>query len=153
MALVSPFQGYNVSAEGGKLPEVIDAAWCTGNFFSLLGVQPMLGRGFTADDDKPGAAATAILSAGFWKRRYGADPAIVGKTIWLDAKPYTIIGVLPAAFVYSGAFGGNTVQLWTPVNHEAPSSLLHTYGDHEFQVAARLAPGISLAALESRLDA
>jgi predicted permease len=153
MALVSPFQGYNVSAEGGKLPEVIDAAWCTGNFFSLLGVQPMLGRGFTADDDKPGAAATAILSAGFWKRRYGADPAIVGKTIWLDAKPYTIIGVLSAAFVYSGAFGGNTVQLWTPVNHEAPSSLLHTYGDHEFQVAARLAPGISLAALESRLDA
>src|SRR5450631_734083 len=80
MAMVSPFQGYNVSSEGSKLPEVIEAAWCTGNFLSLLGVQPMLGRGFTADDDRPGAPATAILSASFWKRRYGSDPAIVGKT-------------------------------------------------------------------------
>jgi MacB-like periplasmic core domain len=120
MAMVSPFQGYNVSAEGGKLPEVVEAAWCTDNFFSVLGVQPMLGRSFTADDDKPGAAATAIITAGFWKRRYGSDPAIAGKIIWLDAKPYTIIGVLPATFVYSGAYGGNADQIWTPVKHEAP---------------------------------
>lgn len=153
MAMVSPFQGYNVSAEGGKLPEVVQAAWCTDNFFSLLGVQPMLGRAFTADDDRPGAAATAIITAGFWKRRYASDPTIIGKTIWLDAKPYTIIGVLPPTFVYSGAFGGNADQIWTPVKHEAPASLLTTYGDHEFQVVARLAPGISLATLTSRLDA
>ena len=83
MALVSPFQGYNVSGEGGKLPEVVEAAWCTDNFFSLLGVQPMLGRSFTADDDKPGAPATAMITAGFWKRRYASDPAITGKTMWL----------------------------------------------------------------------
>ena len=153
IALVSPFQGYNVSAEGGKLPEVVEAAWCSNNFFSLLGVQPMLGRGFTAEDDHPGAAATAILSAGFWKRRYASDPAIVGKTIWLDAKPYTIIGVLPSTFVYSGAFGGNADQIWTPVRHEAPAALLSDYGDHEFQVVARLAPGVSRATLEARLRA
>jgi predicted permease len=153
MALVSPFQGYNVSAEGGKLPEQVNAAWCSANFFPLLGVQPTLGRAFTADDDRPGAPATAILSAGFWKRRYAADPAVVGKTIWLDARPYTIVGVLPSTFVYSGAFGGNTDQIWTPVGHDAPPSLLKTYGDHEFQVVARLAPGVSLAALEARLDA
>jgi len=153
MAMVSPFQGYIVSSEAGKLPEQVDAAWCTGNFLSLLGVQPVLGRGFTADDDRPGATATAVLSASFWKRRYGADPAIVGKTIMLDAKPYTIIGVLPPSFVYSGSFGGNTVQVWTPVRHEAPAFLLQTYGDHEFQVVARLAPGVTLAALESQLAA
>jgi len=153
MAMVSPFQGYMVSSEAGKLPEQVDAAWCTGNFLSVLGVQPALGRGFTADDDRPGATATAVLSASFWKRRYGADPAIVGKTIMLDAKPYTIIGVLPPSFVYSGSFGGNTVQVWTPVRHEAPALLLQTYGDHEFQVVARLAPGVSLAALESQLAA
>jgi predicted permease len=151
MAMVSPFQGYIVSSEGGKLSEQIDAAWCTGNFLSLLGVQPTLGRGFTADDDRPGATATAILSSGFWKRRYGADPAIVGKTVMLDAKPFTIIGVLPASFTYSGAFGGNTVQVWTPVRHEAPASLLQTYDDHEFQVVARLAPGVTLAAFQSQL--
>jgi hypothetical protein len=153
MAMVSPFQGYNVSAEGGKLPEVVEAAWCTHNFFSLLGVQPMLGRAFAADDDRPGAAATAIITASFWKRRYASDPAIVGKTIFLDAKPYTIIGVLPATFVYSGAFGGNADQVWTPVKHEAPDSLLKTYGDHEFQVVARLAPGVTLAAFEKQIDA
>lgn len=153
MAMVSPFQEYNAAAEGGKLPEVVEAAWCTDNFFSLLGVQPMLGRGFTADDDSPGAPATAIITAGFWKRRYASDPAIVGKTLWLDAKPYTIIGVLPATFVYSGAFGGNADQVWTPVKHEAPDSLLKTYSDHEFQVVARLAPGVSLATLTARLDA
>jgi predicted permease len=153
MAMVSPFQGYNVSAEGGKLPEVVEAAWCTDNFFSQLGVQPMLGRAFTAEDDSAGAPATAMITAGFWKRRYASDPAIAGKTIWLDAKPYTIIGVLPATFAYSGAFGGNADQIWTPVRHEAPDWLLKTYGDHEFQVVARLAPGVSLTTLAARLDA
>jgi putative ABC transport system permease protein len=153
MALVSPFQGYNVSGEGGKLPEVVEAAWCTDNFISLLGVQPMKGRSFTPDDDRPGAPATAMITANFWKRRYASDPAITGKTIWLDAKPYTIIGVLPATFVYSGAFGGSADQIWTPVRHEAPASLLHTYGDHEFLAVARLAPGVSLATLAARVDA
>ena len=153
MAMVSPFQAYNVSAEGGKLPEKLDAAWCTWNLFPMLGVSPALGRSFTADDDRPGAAATALISASFWKRRYGGDAAIVGKTIWLDARPYTIIGVLPSSFVYSGSFGGNTVQVWTPVNHEAPPYLVSTFEDHEFQVIARLNAGISLAALTSQLDA
>lgn len=153
MALVSPFQGYNVSGEGGKLPEVVEAAWCTDNFFSLLGVQPMLGRSFTPDDDRPGAPAAAMITASFWKRRYASDPAITGKTIWLNAKPYTIIGVLPSTFVYSGAFGGSADQIWTPVRHEAPASLLQTYGDHEFLAVARLAPGVSLATLAARVDA
>jgi len=153
MALVSPFQGYNVSGEGGKLPEVVEAAWCTDNFFSLLGVQPMMGRSFTPDDDKPGAPSTAVITANFWKRRYASDPAITGKTIWLDAKPYTIIGVLPSTFVYSGAFGGSADQIWAPVRHEASASLLHTYGDHEFLAVARLAPGVSLATFAARVDA
>jgi predicted permease len=153
MALVSPFQGYNVSAQGGKLPEKVAASWCSSNFFLLLGIHPMLGRDFTADDDRAGAEATAILSGGFWKRRYGADPAIVGKTIWLDAKPYTIVGVLPSDFVYSGTFGGGGAQIWTPVRHEVPPELLRDYVDHEFQVVARLAPDASMRALEARLDA
>ena len=153
MALVSPFQQYNVSGEGGKLPEVVEAAWCTDNFLSLLGVQPMMGRSFTPDDDRPGAPATAMITANFWKRRYASDPAIVGKTIWLDAKPYTIIGVMPPTFVYSGAFGGANDQIWTPVKHEAPASLLNTYGDHEFLAIARLAPGVSLTSLAERVDA
>jgi putative ABC transport system permease protein len=82
-----------------------------------------------------------------------SDPAITGKTIWLDAKPYTIIGVLPSTFVYSGAFGGSADQIWALVRHEASASLLHTYGDHEFLAVARLAPGVSLATFAARVDA
>src|SRR5579863_8311931 len=115
MAMVSPFQNYNVSAEGGKLPERIDAGWCTWNFFSTLGVQPALGRSFSAGDDRTEASATVILSHSFWKRRYAGDPAIVGKTIWLDARPYAVIGVLPQDFQYNGGFGGKTVRAWTAI--------------------------------------
>jgi len=153
LTVVSPFQDYNVSAEGGRLPEKIRAAWSTWDFLPVLGIQPALGRSFTAQDDRPDAAATVMLAHGFWMRRYNGDPAIVGKTIWLDAKPYTVIGVLPAAFIFSSAFGGNTVQVWTPVRHEAPPWLLTTFEDHEFLVVGRLRPGTTLTMLVGELDA
>ncbi len=100
MAFLSPWQSYNLSAEGGKLPEEIDASWCSWNFFPTLGVEPILGRSFSADDDRPGANATVLLSFQFWKRRYSGDQGIVDKTIWLDARPYTVIGVLPESFSF-----------------------------------------------------
>jgi predicted permease len=153
LAMVSPWQGYNVSSEAGKLPEQVDAAWCSWNFFPTLGVTPAIGRGFTAEDDQPGAEATVILSSAFWKRRYSSDRSIVGKKIWLNASPYTVIGVMPSSFVYSGSFGGGNAQVWTPVAHEAPSWLMITYEDHEFLVIARLLPGKTLTGLLSQLNA
>ena len=153
MALVSPWQQYNVSAEGGKLPEKIDAAWCSWNLFQTLGVAPALGRGFTASDDRPEAEATVILSASFWKRRYSGDTSILGKNIWLGAKPYTVIGILPSTFMYAGAFGDNTAQVWTPVAHEVPPDMLTTVEDHEFIAIARLQPGVTLSGLLSQLNA
>jgi predicted permease len=153
MAFLSPWQSYNLSAEGGKLPEEIDASWCSSNFFPTLGVQPILGRNFSADDDRPGASATVLLSYPFWKRRYSGDPAIVDKTIWLDARPYTVIGVLPESFSFLSKMVGSPVQVWTPLNHEAPPSLLKTYEDHEFLVTARLINGSTLPALLERLKA
>jgi predicted permease len=153
MALVSPWQDYNVSAEGGKLPEKVDAAWCSWNFFSLLGVSPALGRTFTAADDSRNSEATVILTAPFFQRRYSSDPAIVGKRIWLDAKPYTVIGVMPSSFVYTSSMGGNTLQVFTPVGHEAPGDLLSAFDDHEFLVVARLLPSVTLSALVSQLNA
>jgi putative ABC transport system permease protein len=153
LALISPFQEYNVSAEGGNLPEHLDAGWCSWNFFSILGVELQLGRDFSADDDRPEAPATVILANNFWKRRYSGDPAIVGKTIWLDAKPYTVTGVLPATFSYTGAFGGNNQAVWTPVRHDAPLPLLSMFGDHEFIVIGRLLHGTTLPALVDQLSA
>jgi putative ABC transport system permease protein len=153
MALVSPWQQYNVSSEGGKLPEQIDAAWCSWNFFSTLGVTPAVGRNFTAADDRPDAEATVMLSAAFWKRRYNGDPAIIGNRIWLDARPHTVIGVMPPSFAYSSSISGNTAQVWTAVGHEAPAELLHTFENHEFLVIARLLPGTMLDGLLSQLNA
>lgn len=153
MALISPFQDYNVSAEGGQLPEKVDAAWITANFFSTLGVEPALGRNFSPSDDRPEAEATAILSHSIWKRRYGGDPNVVGRTIWLDARPYTIIGVMPESLVFLGPFSSGKIQVWTPVSHEAPRWLMGTFEDHEFVGIARLAPGATLRQLLDRLDA
>lgn len=153
MAMVSPWQDYNVSDEGGKLPEKIDAAWCSWNFFSTLGVEPELGRGFTVEDDRPSAPAAVMLTHSIWMRRYGSNRGIVGKTIWLDSKPYSVIGVLPASFVYSSAFGGNTIQLWTTVGHEAPPSLLSKFDDHEFLVLARLLQNTTLSGIVAQLSA
>ena len=149
MALFSPWQGYNVSASGGQLPESIRAAWISWNLFRVLGVAPALGRDFLPSDDRPNAQATAILSNSFWKRRFGADPAIVGKTIYLDASPYTVIGVMPASFYWN--FNSKN-QLWTPAAHEAGTFLMNTFEDHEFLVVARLAPGATLAGLVNQVD-
>jgi MacB-like periplasmic core domain len=80
----------------------------------MLGVEPAWGRFFDANDDRPEADAAVVLSWGLWKRRYGGDPKILGQTIRLDAKPYTVIGVLPAG----SEFPEPTVELWTPFFHE-----------------------------------
>ncbi len=151
LALVSPFQEYNVSGEGGRLPEKVRAAWASWDLFSILGVTPQLGRSFVEADDRPDAPATVILTNNFWMRRYSGDPAIVGKSIWLDAKPYTVIGVMPATFVFSSSFGGRKLQLWTPVRHEAPPFLLKTCEDHEFIIIARLLHGTQLSTLVEQL--
>jgi len=153
MALISPFQNYNVSAEGGQLPEKVDAAWVSANFFSTLGVQPMFGRSFSPSEDSQEAEATAILSYSFWKRRYGADPNVIGRKIWLGAKPYTILGVMPESFVFLGPFSSGKIQVWTPVSHEAPGWLMKTFEDHEFIGVARLADGVTLPQLLNNLDA
>lgn len=152
MAIVSTWHQYNLSAEGGKLPEKVDAAWCSGNFFSVLGVTPALGRLFTGDDDRRGTAAAVVLSDPLWRRRYNSDPGIVGKTIWLDARPFTVIGVLPSWFVYEGKYGGGTDQLWTTANHEAPPGFMASFDDRGFVAVARLLPGETLSRLVGQVS-
>jgi predicted permease len=153
MAIVNTWQVYNVSAEDGQFPEKIDAAWCSGNFFSMLGVTPALGRSFTEADDHPGAEATVVLSNPFWKRRYSGDTKILGGKIWLDARPYTVIGVLPVSFNYEGPFVVGKTQLWTAVGHEAPPPVLRSFDEHAFVVVARLMSGTTLGGLLSQLNA
>ena len=105
---------YDLAGAGDQLPEVVGAQMGSWKLFPLLGVKAALGRFFTASEDQPGANATVVLTWGLWKRRYGGDPGIVGRSILIDAKAYTVVGILPAWFTWPDA----KVQLWTPLYHE-----------------------------------
>lgn len=139
---------YNLSSSNGQLPEHIKAEAASWGALPLLGVQPAYGRLFTANDDRWGASETTVLTWGFWKRRYGGDPSIIGKTILLDAKPYTVIGILPAWFQYPNP----RIQLWTPVYPEAPPQMMQSHDAHNFNVIGKLKPGVTLAAAQANLS-
>jgi predicted permease len=131
---------YDLAGDGGQLPELALAHTASWNLFPLLGVQPALGRLFTADDDRPEATATVVLTWSLWKRRYGGDPAVLGKAILLDARPYTVIGILPAWFTYPDS----KVQLWTPLYHEKSRGLMVLHEAHNFDVIGLLKPGVTI---------
>ncbi|HVN10326.1 MAG TPA: ABC transporter permease [Patescibacteria group bacterium] len=147
LAIQSSGDEYNLSGAGGQLPEKIRAATCSWNLFATLGVEPAVGRSFTAKEDSPAANGTVILSWGLWKRRYGGDHAILSKTIRLDAKPYTVVGVMPAWF----AFPDQSAQLWAPIYHEQPGEEMRSLGSHSFEVIGRLKPGVGAVQAEAEL--
>ncbi|HKW31454.1 MAG TPA: ABC transporter permease [Candidatus Acidoferrum sp.] len=139
LAIYSARVEYNLSGTSGQLPEKIRGAECSWELFPTLGVEPALGRGFTAEDDSPSANGTVVLSWALWKRRFGGDSSILNQTIRLDARSYTVIGVMPAWFT----FPQQRVQLWTPVYHEESSQNMQAVGDHEFKAVGRLKPGVA----------
>jgi predicted permease len=142
------WRSYNLSGTQGQLPETLQAADFSWNMLPLLGVEPALGRNFTVADDRPSANGTVILSWGLWKRRFGGDPSILNRTILLDAKAYSVIGVMPASF----AIPSTAVQLWTPIYHEESPAMMQALDDHEVQSVGRLKPGASLPAAIAELS-
>jgi putative ABC transport system permease protein len=138
LALIQNSQ-VGLSGSGGQLPENLSSAECSWDLFTTLGVRPALGRDFTSADDSLSANGTAVLSWGLWKRRFGGDPGIVNQTIFLDAKPYTVIGVMPSWFT----FLTSETQLWTPVYQEKPEKLMNAIDNHMFRVVGRLKPGVT----------
>jgi putative ABC transport system permease protein len=130
---------FGLSGSGGQLPEKLTGAAMSWNLLSTLGVQPAMGRDFTAGDDTPAANGTVMLSWSLWKRRFAANPAILNQAIYLDAKPYTVIGVMPDWF----AFPEPDTQLWTSVYHEKPEKMMSMIDNHMFRVVGRLKPGVS----------
>lgn len=129
-------QGDIYTITGNGRPEEVDGAPITSNLLSLLGVQPLLGRSFTADDDKPGNAV-ALISAGIWQQRYGSDPHIVGRTIHLNGVAYRILGVMPFGFTFP-----DRSALWVPLALTAAKQLERD--SHFLQVYGLLRPGVTL---------
>ena len=151
LAVALTWPQYNLSGAGGQLPERARATQVSWNLLPTLGVEPAMGRGFTSADDQPSANATVILSWGLWKRRFGGDPSILNQTIRLDAKPYTVIGVMPERFAYPE----RAIQLWTPIYHEQfvlSPQRWQQLDSHMFAVVGRLKPGITQAQATAELS-
>ncbi|WP_263416319.1 ABC transporter permease [Terriglobus albidus] len=133
------WSGYNISGDRNELPEFLPAMTCSWNLFTTLGVQPAVGRLFVAADDTDQGGLTVVLSWNLFKRRFNADPSILGKTIRLNTFSYTVIGVLPQSF----SFPDPKVQLWIPYHKGTPSVIQHSHYSHSAHVLARLKPGYS----------
>ena len=138
----------NLSGTGGQLPEKLRYAKCSWDLLPMMGVVPEVGRLFVEADDRRAAPATVVLTHGLWMRRYAGNRGIVGKTILLDAKPYTVVGVLPAWFLYPDT----QTQLWAPIYHEESSGMMQAVDNHNFFVIARLRPGATIAQALSQVD-
>ncbi|HEX8070524.1 MAG TPA: ABC transporter permease [Pyrinomonadaceae bacterium] len=140
------FDSFQLAA--GDAAARADVALVSGNYFDVLGVRPALGRAFSADEGaRPAAAAVAVISHGLWQGRFGADPAVVGKTFYLRRVPFTIIGVAPREF--NGVSLGRRHDLWIPFAAEAllrPEGNRLTHPDsYQVHVIGRLRPEVSLA--------
>jgi predicted permease len=130
------FASYNLTGQGE--PQKIAAHAVTADLFPLLGVKPARGRGFTPDEEKPGADGVVVISHGLWRDAFGADPGLVGRDIMLNGAKRTVIGVMPEGF----QFLDPSVRLWVPLA-QAPEDWANR-GGHYLQVVARMKPGVSV---------
>jgi putative ABC transport system permease protein len=121
---------------GGETPEQVAGAWTTAGFFSTLGVSPLLGRGFLPNEDAPAANGVVVLSEGFWRSHFNANPQILGRSITLNARSYTIVGVMPASF----QFPDQRMQVWASYQLIPPTRR----GPYFFNGLIRLPPAMSI---------
>ena len=137
-------------SEGGAQVEPARGQMVSGNFFSALGVNAAVGRTLTEDDDRAGnQQAVAVISHGFWQRRFGGDAAVVGKRITLDDRPFTIIGVAPPKF-FGIEVGGNA-DLWFPLQMAGNRALSNRSGNW-LQVMGRLRPEANATRARAEMD-
>lgn len=143
IAAVAGVDGRSLTFSDGDEPERVLGAAVGWRLFSMLGITPALGRDFTAADDRPGAADVVILSDELWQRRYNGDPAVVGRAVTINARPYTVIGVLPPRVKFP------FLQVaWVPLEplvHDLPRQT------RTLEVFARIADGRTVAQVREEL--
>ncbi len=153
---ISALEGWNTNLTGDGEAERLDGAAVSANLFSLLHVEPLLGRGFVEGEDQRGRNQVVILSSELWQRRFGGDRSIIGRKLILDQEPYTVVGVMPPGFTFPTDTGmpaymtfGAHCAIWTPF---APSEgRIKNRGAHNIAVVARLRPGVSLTSAQAEM--
>jgi putative ABC transport system permease protein len=123
---------------GAQDPERVPTLIVSSGFFNALGTPPLLGRGFVPDEERWGSHRVAVLSDGLWKRRFGADPAVIGQRITINGEPYVVIGVMPPAF----SFLSIDAQMFVPMAF-APGDNLNTHSNYFLRMIGRLKPGVT----------
>ncbi len=145
---IGAFRGQSFNYVGPAETERINGALFTHDTWTALGVRPQLGRWFGPDDDKPGAARTALVSAAFWQRAFGGAPDVLGRKLTLSGDLYEIIGVMPADF----RFPTNTPDVWVPFGLSADQNM--NRGNHPgLYCVGRLKPGVTFDAARADLVA
>ena len=147
---------WHISLTGDGEPEELHVEYVTASFFPTLGGRAAIGRTFTTEEDAPNAPRVAVLSDALWRRRFGADRGIVGRSITLNGRPHTVVGIMPPGFRLEGT--AQEPQLWVPLGLDPALDYREAVGRYLFSVA-RLKPGVSaerarseLATIASRLE-
>ncbi|HEX5718507.1 MAG TPA: ABC transporter permease [Thermoanaerobaculia bacterium] len=137
--------GLNLNLTGDGIPERLQATGVTWDFFPLLGIEPVLGRQFTAEEDRPGQNNVVLLGNGLWARRFGSDPQILGKAILLNGRPHTVVGVMQPKLRYP-----YNSDVWVPLANPNDTSASPDWG---LYVVGRLKPGVTLQRAETEMAA
>ena len=148
---------WTVNLTGRNEPERIEGTSVSTNLFPLLRAQPMLGRAFTPEEEKQGAARVVIMSHGLWQRRFGSDMNILGQTVTLDGEQYEVVGVMPPDFTFPQNSGlpaffpfAKKTDLWTP--WVMTEQQRQNRGSHHIAIIGRLKPGRTLQQAQAELS-
>jgi len=141
LAAYSSFGGADGNLAGGAEPEYVRGLRVSEDFFRVLGVYPVSGRAFTNEEDSPSGARVAILSDGLWRRRFGANPALVGETLLLNDKPVMVVGIMPPQFL------GFSADLFVPMQARVNANF-----DPNATVIGRLKPGVTIEQAQAELN-
>jgi predicted permease len=143
---------HQLTLTGHVEPTVVNTSVVTPEFFALLDAKPVAGRIFFSQDGKQGAPPVVLVSEDLWRSRFGADPQIIGTSIDLDKRPFTVIGIIPAAF--RTPFFNTKQEVWIPlVQDPVFSTFMPQRGAHLLPVIGRLKPGVSVAQAQAEMDA
>ncbi len=142
---IAAIQSDSFNIAGGRVPERVGAAEVSASLFPMLGVQAKLGRVFLPEEEQPGRNYVVLLSEGLWRRRFGADPGVVGSKLRVNGLSALVVGVLPGSFQFP-----SEAEAWAPLAFSNDDLSPSSRGGHGLEVLARIKPGLSLA--QARAD-
>ncbi|MCI0388410.1 MAG: ABC transporter permease [Acidobacteria bacterium] len=148
---ITAFADWPVNLTGVGDPERLQGAAVTATFFPTLGVEVARGRAFLQGEDQQGRNNVVVVSDGLWRRRFGADPQLIGQTLTLDGASYTVVGIMPPGFRFGREFG-QAIDLWSPLAFTSNQLQTAQWRNDRFNVIARLKPDVTLQQAQAEMD-